>query len=312
MADERRRYLRVLFEETIQVEADDWTDPMATGLDISLNGTRFHCEHPLTEGATVKIMFRSDLKLEGEVRWCWPIEWYYQAAVEFSEITPEEQTWLRNYISESKGEPYPEYSEVEEEITEEVEENFFVDDIPDISVEDDISSSEGNYLGLLTPLAFSNKRVVIVDDDADRAEIINQYLSKRNQFSVGHADKKIHLWPLLEGQPADLILLSWALEGEDGLELLQSIQGRFPGVPVIFLGGAIGLEERLGGLNGGAADFLTRPISLSSISQSILKTLASESPSSDDEMNIEPEEGLGLGDDFELGDDFLEEDLELD
>ena len=43
MGAERRQYLRVLFEETIEIRTKEWTDPVATGLDVSLNGVRFHC-----------------------------------------------------------------------------------------------------------------------------------------------------------------------------------------------------------------------------------------------------------------------------
>ena len=53
MAEERRQYLRVIFEETIQVSTEEWSDPIATGLDLSLNGVRFHCEYPLSEGELV-------------------------------------------------------------------------------------------------------------------------------------------------------------------------------------------------------------------------------------------------------------------
>ena len=57
MAEERRQYLRVIFEETIQVSTEEWSDPIATGLDLSLNGVRFHCEYPLSEGELVSIEF---------------------------------------------------------------------------------------------------------------------------------------------------------------------------------------------------------------------------------------------------------------
>ena len=98
MSAERRQYLRVLFEATIDVRTGDWRDPAATGLDISLNGCRFHCEHSMSDGESVIIRFDDNLELEGKVRWCWPIEWYYQAAVQFTEITEEEQSRLRDYI----------------------------------------------------------------------------------------------------------------------------------------------------------------------------------------------------------------------
>ena len=106
MSAERRQYLRVLFEATIDVRTDDWRDPAATGLDISLNGCRFHCEHSMSDGESVIIRFDDNLELEGKVRWCWPIEWYYQAAVQFTEITEEEQKRLHKYIVGVTGEDY--------------------------------------------------------------------------------------------------------------------------------------------------------------------------------------------------------------
>ena len=317
MSDERRRYLRVLFEETIQVETTEWSDPMATGLDISLNGVRFHCEHSLNEGGEVKIVLEPGLEIPGKVRWCWPIEWYYQAAVEFLEFSPEEQIRVRDYISEKTGEDYPEDYEIEEA---EPETGIFFGemkdisppDVPDISIEEDLERAEISQ-GSLTPLAFANKHIVIVDDDEKRTKTIQNYLTKRNHFSVAHTDAKSHLWPLLKGQPADLILLSWSLAGEDGLEMLQGIQQRFPETPVIFLGGVVSLEDQLSGLNEGAVDFLTRPLSLSTLSQSILKAFAFANSSQEGlvpgfESDVET---FDFGDELELSDDFLDEDLEL-
>ncbi|MBF0278212.1 MAG: response regulator [SAR324 cluster bacterium] len=324
MAGERRRYLRVLFEETIQVETADWTDPMATGLDISLNGTRFHCEHSLTEGAKVDILFRSDLKLEGEVRWCWPIEWYYQAAVEFTEISEDEKNRLKSFISETTGEPYPDFSEdeLESEAAAETEDESAIEDDEFLMDEDSLSNEEGMFSGTLTPFAFAEKQVIIVDDDSERVDAISQYLIKRNKFAVENTDKKSRLWPLMKAHPADVILLSWSLEGEDGIEMLNGIQERSPGIPVIFLAGSVSLEERLEGLNGGAADFITRPVSISSISQSILRILASlamssgtggSEDSSEEDLGLGDEEDFSLDgdDDLEFNDDFLDEDLEL-
>ncbi len=321
MAAERRKYLRVLFEETIQVETEEWTDPMATGLDISLNGTRFHCEHSLSEGSEVWVSFKPGLKIKGICRWCWPIEWYYQAAVEFSEITSEEQTLLRDYITETSGEPYPDYSG--EEATEEAIETQEVDEMEDLSLEeeedafaedlliDEEESLEDNlFTGTLTPLVFAGKRIVIVDGDSGRIETIGEYLTKRNQFSIESTNKLSHLWPLLKAKPADLILLSWGLNGEDSMEMLQNIQGRFPDVPIIFFSGPVSLEERLEGLNGGAADFIARPVALSSISQSILKTF-SLSVSSSNNGSYDAEDGLENEDDLDLSDDLLEDDFDL-
>ena len=110
MGAERRQYLRVLFEEKLEIRTGDSIDSAATGLDISLNGIRFHCETPLADNSEVSVGFRPDFQITGRVCWCWPIEWYYQSAIQFTEITPEEQARLREYIIAVTGEDYPDDS----------------------------------------------------------------------------------------------------------------------------------------------------------------------------------------------------------
>lgn len=340
MAGERRRYLRVLFEETIEVQATEWTDPMASGLDISLNGTRFHCEHSLSEGEEVTIAFRSDIKLKGEVRWCWPIEWYYQAAIEFNNINSEEQRALRDYITEVTGEPYPEYSE-EENAGEETEEAAEIEDdgsdVEDLVLEEesiesfDFDESEEETLfeeaeeesleleeqddedeiesplamdGGLTPLSFSGKRLVILDENNSYTEVLQKYLKERTGIDVDYIPKKSSLWPHLKGKSINMILLGWQNESEESIETLNEINERFPEIPVIFLSGPINLEERLHGLNAGAVDFLSRPIHLSAIAQSILIQMASISISSSELKSEDEDED---GDDIALTDDFTDD-----
>ena len=84
--ENRRKFLRVSFDENFEVKTSSWSDPSAKGLDISLNGCRFHCEQSLSEDETVSIFFRSEFELKGIIRWCWPIEWYYLAAIHFENI----------------------------------------------------------------------------------------------------------------------------------------------------------------------------------------------------------------------------------
>ena len=103
---DRRKFLRVLFEANFEVRAAEWSDKEATGLDISLNGCRFNCKQSMSDGEIVSIVFKPGLELEGLVRWCWPIEWYFQAALHFEDITQEKQVRLRSYIEEVTGEDY--------------------------------------------------------------------------------------------------------------------------------------------------------------------------------------------------------------
>ena len=104
--ENRRKFLRVSFEANFEIRTNTWSDKSATGLDISLNGCRFHCEQSLSEDENVSLIFEKGFKLNGNIRWCWPIEWYYLAAVHFENISENEQEKLKTYIEDVTEENY--------------------------------------------------------------------------------------------------------------------------------------------------------------------------------------------------------------
>ena len=317
MSAERRQYLRVLFEATIDVRTGDWRDPAATGLDISLNGCRFHCEHSMSDGESVIIRFDDNLELEGKVRWCWPIEWYYQAAVQFTEITEEEQSGLRDYIVGVTGEEYEdkpdeqgtigtsqitepassndvteeEFEELEE-ITASIEDEELEDLSPldedelslitDAPDEQSASLSKGETLPLpefsegdLTPMQFQSKQLIILGGRKEQADLLKQYLEERLGIVVEFVTKKQNLWRLMKLDTIDMILMEWDLADEnDPLETLEQTKDQFPETQIIVLSGPLALEHRLQAINSGADSFLTRPVHLSAIAQSILLSLS--------------------------------------
>jgi len=317
MSAERRQYLRVLFEATIDVRTGDWRDPAATGLDISLNGCRFHCEHSMSDGESVIIRFDDNLELEGKVRWCWPIEWYYQAAVQFTEITEEEQSRLRDYIVGVTGEEYEDKpdeqetvgtsqitepassNDVSEEEFEELEEiTASIDDeeledlspldedelslITDAPDEQTASLSKGEALPLpefkegdLTPMQFQSKQLIILGGRKEQADLLKQYLEERLGIVVEYVTKKQNLWRLMKLDTIDMILMEWDLADEnDPLETLEQTKDQFPETQIIALSGPLALELRLQAINSGADSFITRPVHLSAIAQSILLSLS--------------------------------------
>jgi DNA-binding response OmpR family regulator len=83
--------------------------------------------------------------------------------------------------------------------------------------------------------------------------------------------KKENLWRFLKIDPLDLIILETGTEGNsDAMELIQQTKDQFPEVHFICISGPVSLERRLQFLNAGAMDYLTRPLHLSTIAQSIL------------------------------------------
>lgn len=327
MGAERRQYLRVLFEETIEVRTKEWTDPVATGLDVSLNGVRFHCEHPLSDGELVTIGFSPDFEVSGKVRWCWPIEWYYQSAVQFIEITPEEQEQLRQYIVEVTGEAYPDAEEEDAETATDAsepaqaepsldlededdwlddlseddldaatdEETFISLDEDDALDDDDLSDTipdmdeqdSGPPLSLegMDPRSFEGRNVLILGENQEHSGLLKEYLTDRTGFEVEAVSKKQNLWRLMKIDPVDMVIMEWqGHAGEESLDTLRQTRDAFPSVPVICLAGPVSLEHRLSSLNAGASDFLTRPVHLSSVAQSVLTRFNSDGDSTTDAM----------------------------
>jgi len=356
MSADRRQYLRVLFEATIDVRTGDWRDPAATGLDISLNGCRFHCEHSMSDGESVIIRFDDNLELEGKVRWCWPIEWYYQAAVQFTEITEEEQSRLRDYIVGVTGEEYEnkpdeqgtigtsqitepassnDVSEEEFEELEEITASIEDEELEDLSPldEDELSLitdapdelsaslSKGEALPLpefsegdLTPMQFQSKQLIILGGRKEQADLLKQYLEERLGIVVEFVTKKQNLWRLMKLDTIDMILMEWDLADEnDPLETLEQTKDQFPETQIIALSGPLALEHRLQAINSGADSFLTRPVHLSAIAQSILLSL-SKNDGGDETLSATGAAmpALGVANELEpIGDDDLNTPVDL-
>jgi hypothetical protein len=92
----------------------------------------------MSDGETITLAFEHGFELEGNVRWCWPIEWYFQAAVHFAGISPKKQIQLKAYIEEVTMEDFQ--MELEDEATletiAEAEKSLTVTD-DEIDVDDD-------------------------------------------------------------------------------------------------------------------------------------------------------------------------------
>jgi two-component system, OmpR family, response regulator AdeR len=104
-----------------------------------------------------------------------------------------------------------------------------------------------------------NKRILIVEDDADSASILEAYLL-REGFDVEIARDGVQAVGLYASWQPDLVLLDLMLPRLSGTEVLSHIR-RGGDTPVIMIS-AIGDEpEKLGALRYGADDYVVKPYS---------------------------------------------------
>ena len=164
-------------------------------------------------------------------------------------------------------------------------EDVDLEDFEDDELNDEISVSEDSlpqdeFLhkfteGDLSPLSFARTQVVIYAVEKVQAELLQRYLSERAGMDVDCVTKRQNLWRLLKLDPMDLVIIeTGAVENSDALEVMQQTKDQFPEVHFICISGPVSLERRLQFLNAGALDYLTRPIHLSTIAQSILVQLS--------------------------------------
>ena len=123
-------------------------------------------------------------------------------------------------------------------------------------------------------------RILVIEDEPGIVDFLERGL-RAHGFEVDSAldgnagtDKAL-------GDAVDLVVLDMMLPGRSGLEVLELIHNAKPTLPVIVLTARGEIEDRIGGLDAGAVDYLTKPFSLSELAARIRAQLrvASQAPS---------------------------------
>ncbi|MDD9654516.1 response regulator [Klebsiella pasteurii] len=102
-----------------------------------------------------------------------------------------------------------------------------------------------------------SRRVLIIEDDADAAGVLEAYLRRENYDVVVTVDGLAGLDMAQRWKP-DLILLDVMLPGLNGTEVLASLR-RKSDVPVIMVTAMGDMPDRIGALRYGADDYVVKP-----------------------------------------------------
>ena len=185
----------------------------------------------------------------------------------------EEEENIDAYIEAAEIVELPELEEVDLE-------HFEDDELNEETIASEDSILEEDFLHKFTeddlsPLSFARTQVVIFAVEKVQAELLQRYLSERSGMEVDCVSKRQNLWRLLKLDPMDLVIFeTGSVENSDALEVMQQTKDQFPEVHFICISGPVSLERRLQFLNAGALDYLTRPVHLSTIAQSVLVQLS--------------------------------------
>ena len=105
----------------------------------------------------------------------------------------------------------------------------------------------------------SEKRVLIVEDEAKIAAVLRDYLVS-DGCSVEIISEGSGVVEFVRTAALDLVLLDWMLPGKDGISICREIRA-FSTVPIIIVTARVEEIDRLMGLELGADDYICKPFS---------------------------------------------------
>jgi DNA-binding NtrC family response regulator len=123
----------------------------------------------------------------------------------------------------------------------------------------------------------NNKEVsiLVVDDDADRTEMLCQLLgitlsTQHHCFSAKNVDEAAKL---LEGSFFHLVITDINMPGTTGLSLCQQIYENHPTTVVIMMSAMTDISYAIEAMRAGAFDYLVKPIHVSQLTTTIERAL---------------------------------------
>ncbi|MDH3442814.1 MAG: sigma-54 dependent transcriptional regulator [Deltaproteobacteria bacterium] len=111
-------------------------------------------------------------------------------------------------------------------------------------------------------------RILVVDDEAPQRELVCGYLKKQGYevFAAANGEQALKQ---VRQEPVDLILTDQRMPVLSGLDLLKASQAINPETNVIVMTAYGNIETAVEAMQGGAADYLTKPLNLDELSQKI-------------------------------------------
>src|ERR1019366_5711537 len=104
-------------------------------------------------------------------------------------------------------------------------------------------------------------RILVADDDVLSAAILIASLRSMSH-EVVFAPNGGEAWRLIQQEPFRLVILDWVMPEMDGMEVCRNIREMQSNsyTYIILLTGRTDRKDRLEALEGGADDFLTKPL----------------------------------------------------
>jgi two-component system nitrogen regulation response regulator GlnG len=127
------------------------------------------------------------------------------------------------------------------------------------------------------------KPIWIVDDDESIRWVLEKALARENLATRSFSNVRDAVAALESGTP-QVLVSDIRMPGESGLELLQIVKARYPGLPVIVMTAFSDLDSAVAAFQGGAFEYLAKPFDLDKAVELIRRALEESLRESGDEQ----------------------------
>ncbi|RAL20101.1 sigma-54-dependent Fis family transcriptional regulator [Lujinxingia litoralis] len=118
----------------------------------------------------------------------------------------------------------------------------------------------------------SQRDVVIVDDDANMAQVLMERLNKRGYRARFYTSAE-EAFGGLEVEDAQVVLTDLNMPGVNGIEFCRRLVDHRPNLPVIVITAFGTLETAVAAIRAGAYDFLTKPVDIEALTIALNRAL---------------------------------------
>ncbi len=110
--------------------------------------------------------------------------------------------------------------------------------------------------------------ILVIEDEPGIVDFLERGLGAHGFEVISAPDGQLGIERAL-AEDVDLVVLDMMLPGRTGIEVLERVRTSKPALPVIVLTALDEIEHRVAGLDAGAADYLSKPFSLSELAARI-------------------------------------------
>jgi len=116
------------------------------------------------------------------------------------------------------------------------------------------------------------KPIWIVDDDESIRWVLEKALARENLATKSFSNARDAMEALKDGAP-QVLVSDIRMPGESGLELLQAVKAKHPGLPVIIITAFSDLDSAVAAFQGGAFEYLAKPFDIDKAVELIRRAL---------------------------------------